>query len=40
MALDLLHNFVSPQYLEIKLTEFHKILYIEAPNLGKGMAGK
>ena len=28
MALDLSQNFVSSQYLENKLTDFHQILYI------------
>ena len=30
MALDLCQNFVSAQYLENKLTDFHQILYIYA----------
>ena len=30
MALDLLQNFVSAQYFENKLTEFHQILYMHA----------
>ena len=30
MALDLCQNFVSAQYLENKLTEFHHILYMHS----------
>ena len=36
MALDLHQNFVSAQYLENKLTDFHQILYMIIHLIGLG----